>query len=316
VTGATGFIGGALCKRLQSEGARVLGLARDPDKGKALAATGVEVVEGDILDHARMSEVVAGMDVVFHLAAQLRAGSEDLYRLANFEATRHLAEACARAGVGRFIFTSSIMALGPIGDGVVDETHPLREYGDRYGNSKIAAERALRQAMDTTDLELVITRPGMVYGPRSPGWTVRIFNQVRAGRMPLINRGKGTSYPIYIDNMLDGLILCATHPAAVNQTFNFVDDPVTWAEYFGSFRAMLDHPVPARRAPRWLVNLGVTVLDPFVGRRNLRYAADMLGGYGVISNQKAKDLLGWEPKISLEEGMRRTEVWLREAGYL
>jgi nucleoside-diphosphate-sugar epimerase len=234
------------------------------------------------------------------------------------EATRHLAEASARAGVGRFVFTSSIAALGPIGDDVVDETRPLRVYGDFYGDSKIAAERAIQQVGEATGLTYVIARPGMVHGPRSPGWTVRMLNLVRSGYAPLVDGGRGTSYPVYIDNLVDGLLLCASHPAAPNQVFHFVDDgPVTWAEYFGHFQAMLDGgQLRGVRAPRWMVSLGVTVLDPFVVRRNLHYVADMLAGSGIISNQKAKDLLGWRPGVSLAEGMRRSETWLREAGHL
>ena len=317
VTGATGFIGGALCERLLAEGARVRGLARNSEKGRALAATGIEVVEGDVTDHARMTELVVGAEVVMHLAAQLRRGGEALHHTVNVEATRHLAAASAQAGVGRFVLASSIAALGPIGDGVVDETRPLREYGDRYGDSKIAAERAVQQVAQASGLIYVIARPGMVYGPRSPGWTIRILKLVRTGGAPLLGDGQGTSYPIYIDNLVDGFLLCATHPVAVNQVFNLVDDgPVTWAEYFGHFQAMLGGQPGARRVPLWMVKVGVVSLGPLVKRRNLSYAVDMLAGRGLISNQKAKDLLGWQPRVSLAEGMRRSEVWLRETGHL
>lgn len=316
VTGATGFVGGALCQRLLAEGARVHGLARNPEKGQALAATGVEVVEGDITNHPRMAEVVVGADVVMHVAAHLGPGTKQQYRAGNVDATRNLAQASAEAGVGRFVYTSSIAALGFIGDDRVDETKPLREYGDRYGDTKVAAERALHEVERETGLEIAIARLGMVYGPRSRSWAVRMFNFVRSGLLPLIGGEQALAYPVYIDNLLDGLLLCATHPAAAGQTFLFVDDPTTWAEYLGSFRVMLGKPRRIWRVPRWPVMLAVTLLDPFVRRRNLRYLADMFGGRGVVSNQKAKDVLGWQPRISLEEGMRRTEAWLREAGYL
>lgn len=321
VTGATGFIGSALCQRLLAEGAHVLALARNPDKGRKLAETGVEVVAGDITDHNRMSELVADADVVMHLAAQLGAGSEDEYIAANVTATRHLAQASAQAGVGRFIYTSSIAALGPIGDEIVDETRVLTAYGDRYGDSKIAAEQAVVQVAEETGLEYAILRPGMVYGPHSQGWTLRMYRLVKSGNAPLINGGQGSSYPIYIDNLLDGYILAATQSAAANQAFNFVDDgPVTWAEYFGHFAAMLTdaqgEAPHMRRIAGWVVKFAVRWIDPFSRRRSLRYATNMLIGRGSISNQKARDLLGWQQRVSLREGMRRSEAWLREEGHL
>ena len=105
----------------------------------------------------------------------------------------------------------------------------------------------MQRVKQDTGLQITIARLGMVYGPRSPGWSVRMFNLVRAGRAPLIGGNESTSYPVYVDNVLDGLLLCATHPAAVGETFFFVDDPTTWAEYLGGFQAMLDKPPRLRR---------------------------------------------------------------------
>jgi nucleoside-diphosphate-sugar epimerase len=318
VTGATGFIGGALCKRLLADGVRVCGLARNPEKGRVLAATGVEVVDGDLTDHARMAEVVQGADFVMHLGAHLRGDAVQVFRAVNVDATRALAEASAKAGVERFIFTSSIAVFGSVGDAVVDESKPLREYGDPYGDSKIGAERALREVAEASGLTYVIPRPGMVYGPRSPGWTLRVLRIVRSNQAPLIEGGRGTIFPIYIDNLLDGLLLCATHPAAPSQVFNFVDDgPVTWAEFLGYYQTMLGKErLRGLRGPRWMAQLAATVLDPFVSGYNLRYLVNVLAGTGVISNRKAKDSLGWRPSVSLAEGIRRTEAWLRQEGHL
>ena len=132
----------------------------------------------------------------------------------------------------------------------------------------------------------------------------------------LIGHKQAIAYPIFIDDLTDGLLLCAIHPGAAGEVFNFVGEPTTWAAYWGGFQSMLENPRRMWRVPRWMVRLGAMILDPIVKRRNLHFAADMLGGRGIISNQKAKDVLGWRPETSLEDGMRRTETWLREAGHL
>jgi nucleoside-diphosphate-sugar epimerase len=282
VTGATGFIGGHLTRRLHAEGAHVLALERTPGRGDALAALGIEIVQGDITDHPRMREIVdRDVQVVMHIAAWLgRTRPVRDAETVNVTATRHLAEASAAAGVERFVFTSSIATYGAQGDTDVDEDTPLESFGDPYGDSKIRAEAALRQVGQQTGLPYVIVRPGMVYGPGSVGWTKRI-----------------------------------AHPNAVGQIFNGVDDgPVTVADFLGGYMRM----IPTRRAiriPCWLARILGALADPFMSLK-LTYAITQMCGQGLISNQKAKDLLGWQPGVSLEEGLRESERWLRAEGIL
>ncbi len=317
VTGATGFIGGHLTHRLHAEGAHVLALERTPGKGDALAALGIEIVRGDITDHPRMREIIdQDVQVVMHIAAWLgRNRPVTDAETVNVAATRHLAEASAAAGVERFVFTSSIATYGAQGDTDVDEDTPLEPFGDPYGDSKIRAEAALHQVGQQTGLPYVIVRPGMVYGPGSVGWTKRIALWAKQGELPLFDGGRGTVFPVYIDNLVDLLVLCAAHPNAVGQIFNGVDDgPITLAEFLGGYMRM----IPTRRAiriPCWLARILGVLADPFLSLK-LTYAITQMCGQGLISNQKAKDLLGWQPKVSLEEGLRESERWLRAEGIL
>lgn len=316
VTGATGFIGKYLSFRLRDLGAQVIALERTPGNGSDLAAAGLTVVYGDVCDAEAMERIIgSGVDIVMHLAAWLPGPDWRAAEAINVAGTRSLAEICVTAHVERFVYTSSIMVYGLHGDLEVDEKTPLRPYGDPYGDSKIRAEQALREVAARGGLPYAIVRPGMVYGPGSRPWAVRPARLAKAGWTPLIDGGQGSAHPVYIDNLVDLLVLCATHSDAVGETFNGVDDPVTLGEFLGAYMAM----IPTRRAlrlPGWLVQMAAALIDPFLRDRSYRYVAHQLIGRGQVSNRHAKQRLGWRPRVSLEEGLRRTELWLRERNIL
>jgi nucleoside-diphosphate-sugar epimerase len=319
VTGATGFIGGYVARQLQAAGAHVVALARSSDRGSSLAQSGIECVYGDITDRARMETLLTQSPpgIVMHIAAWLGLPPDRrLAEAVNVAATRSLAEISAQAGAARFVFTSSIAVYGPLGSRDVDESTPVRPHGDHYGDSKVRAEQALWAVSAQTGLPCVVVRPGMVYGPGSPGWTVRMLKIARRGVMPLADGGHGTAHPIFIDDLVDLLLLAASHPAAEGETFNAVDNgPLTFAQFLGGYMAM----IPTRRAirlPGWMFRAAAFVADPFVARYKLRSIAAQLCGRGVISNQRARQVLGWQPRVPLPEGLRRSEEWLRAEGYL
>jgi nucleoside-diphosphate-sugar epimerase len=316
VTGATGFIGGHLARRLYQEGAHVLALERTPGKGDDLRKLGIEVVRGDITNTARMESIIGDdVQIVMHIAAWLRHSNPDNALLVNVEATRHLVEISASADIERFVYTSSVAVYGLHGDKNVDEGAALKPYGDPYGDSKIQSEEMLHRTAGQLGLDYVIVRPGMVYGPGSPGWTVRMVTMARRGSLPMVNHGQGTAPVIYIDDLVDLLILCTTHPGAAGRVFNGVGNgPVTLAEFLSGYMAM----IPTRRAirmPGWMAQVLLALANPF-SWRNLNYLADQLTGVGWVSNQQAKQLLGWQPKIPLEEGLIRSEQWLRSEGLI
>jgi len=318
VTGATGFIGGHLARRLHQEGAHVLALERTPGKGEALKELGIEIVPGDITDHPRMSEIMEqDVQIVMHIAAWvLGRGSAKDAEAINVTATRHLAQSAAAAGVERFVYTSSIAVYGLFGDTDVDESMPLKPFGDPYGDTKIQAEAAIREIGQKTGLPYTIIRPGVTYGPQAYDWTVRMIEWAKAGKIPLIGGGKGTFYPIYITDLIDLLVLCAEHPRAAGQIFNGLSDgPITRAEFYGKYMKMIPTE-RAKRIPCWVAKALAALLSPFFTSYNLHFLVDQNCGRGWISNQKAKDYLGWEPQVSLDEGMERCEEWLRSEGIL
>ncbi len=281
VTGATGFIGGHLARRLHQEGAHVLALERTPGKGDSLRKLGIEVVQGDIIDHVRMESIINdNVQIVMHIAAWLNPNKNpDNASVVNVEATRRLAEISAAANIERFVYTSSVAVYGLHGDRDVDEGAELKPYGDTYGDTKIQSEEMLHQVARQTGLDYAIVRPGMVYGPGSPGWTIRMADMARRGVFPMVNHGRGTAPVIYIDDLVELLVLCATHPNAVGRVFNGVGDgPITLAEFFSGYMAM----IPTRRAlymPGWLARILLTVANPFTWR-NLKYLYNQFVGTG------------------------------------
>lgn len=312
VTGATGFIGGYLSRRLASEGSSVIALEHTPGKGDWLRELGVEVVAGDIANQEQMQRIIGqGVDVVMHIAAWLRGRPFSNYQRVNIDATRALALASAVAGVERFVFTSSIAVYGLHGDANVDETTPLKPYSDPYGDSKIAGEKLLFDIRQKTGLRLVVVRPGMVYGPGSKGWTVRMAMMAKRGQIPVIDDGTGTAYPVYIDNLVDLLVLCAAHPDAVGEIFNGVDNgPVTLNEFLGAYMKMAN-TTRAIHAPAWAANLVARLVDPFVPGWSISFLANQLSGHGQVLNEKARRVLGWSQRVSLKDGLNQSEAWLR-----
>lgn len=317
ITGAAGYIGSRLAYHLHMEGARVVGLEHTPGTGAELAEVGIDMVRGDITDAGQMAAILStGFDVVMHIAAWLGGPDPRRAQPVNTLATRQLAQLSAEAGVQRFVFTSSIAVYGFLGDDTGTEDRPLTVFGDPYGDSKILAEQALHDVAEQTGLDVVIVRPGMVYGPGSRGWAVRPARWAKRGITPLLDRGQGTAYPIYVDDLVELLALAAVHPAAGGKTFNAVHpDPVTLGDFLGGYMQML----PTQRALRlscWLARSAATLVDPFVRRYRVAYLVSMMCGRGIIPADQAIHLLGWQLAVRLDEGLRRTEAWLHEEGIL
>lgn len=317
VTGATGFLGTHVVRRLKRLDANVVAIERTSGKGDHLLRLGVEVVPGDITDSSRMVELIDSLvDYVLHVAAALSGVPRKVFEAVNVQATENLARLSAEANVHRFIYISSIAVYGDFGDRDVDETYPLTEYGDPYGDSKIRSEKRLSQVVDSLSLSAVTVRPGFIYGPESPAWAIRLADWARRGIMPIVGDGSALAYPIYVDNLVDLILAAMTHPKASGRVYNGVDDgPVTMQQFLGGFLDMADTK-RALRLPAWLARLGSNAVDPFVSTRNMRYIVNQMISKGQISNQKAKQDLGWQPEIALEEGLLKTELWLKAHGYL
>ncbi len=317
VTGATGFIGSHLAEHLADvERASVTATGRNLSAVPFLREK-VSLRKADLLKRDEMAAVLAGQDVVFHIAAWLseRTDDEEMARRINVDATRELITLAAQAGVQRVILTSSIAAYGVPDKLMMDEGTPIDpQQMDTYGRTKALGEMVAREAATAHGIELVIVRPGMVYGPRSYSWTTGMFNMVDKGIPTLFGKAEGHAFPVYIDNLCDLLILTATKDAAVGETFNAVDDPVTWNQFFGYFGAMAGKK--PRRIP-FILARGVVFLKKVLKLDNIPLTTERLRFYRtktVYPYKKATRLLGYKPRIGIEEGMEKSADYLRSIG--
>jgi nucleoside-diphosphate-sugar epimerase len=318
ITGATGFVGAHLAQRLAANGALVTGTGRNLEAVSYLRNAGVRLHHASLLDFATMERLLANQDIVFHAAAWLnvRHGSIDQAWAVNVYATQMLVKAAAAAGVNRVVYLSSIMAYGPPRCDVMSEEKPLGlAQRNVYGRTKAEGEQRALEVAAACGLDLVVIRPGMVYGPGSTGWTVRMVRLVKYGVPVIFGNGTGHAYPVYIDNLVDALLLAATEARAPGQAYNMVDETITWQRWFDSYAAMAN--VTPRRVPLWFARLAFALAErmpPAIG-----LSPGLLAYYtakATYPHHKAIAHLGFRPAISFEEGMRRSEQWLRTEGYL
>jgi nucleoside-diphosphate-sugar epimerase len=312
ITGALGFIGRTLAERYRSLGAEVRGVDVRADPSAGVSA-------GDVSQPGRWQQDMAGAELVIHTAALVSntGGLDAAWRL-NVLGTRHALDGAAAAGVRRFVHISSVRAYSDLGfpDGV-DEHHPVRTDGNPYVDTKVASEQVALQAHGAGDVPVTILRPGDVYGPGSRPWTILPVEAIQAGRFLLPAMGRGIFSPVYVDNLVDGIVSAAASPAAAGQVFTLSDGvPVTCREFFGHYHRMLGRrgpvclPTPVAVA---LANGAASVArlrgtETEVNATTIRYFART----GTYSIARARRVLGYAPAVDLTEGMRRTEAWLRE----
>jgi nucleoside-diphosphate-sugar epimerase len=310
ISGALGFIGSVLAERYRSDGAEVRGV-------DVRAEPALGVVAGDIAEAGAWQEHASGCDLVINTAAYVGFGGElDQVWRVNVLGTRRMIDAAARGGAERFVQFSSVTTFGFEYPDGVDETYPVRLTGNPYPDSKIASEQVTLQAHVAGDVQATIIRPGDVYGPRSRGWTLLPAKMIKSGQLVLPAGGRGQIGPVYVDNLVDGVTLAAASPDAVGEIFTIADGyAIDMADFFGHYARMLGKG-PVRTLPtpiaRTIAAAGGRI-EKTLGRDTEMSAAsiDYLTKRGAYSIEKARRVLGYEPKVSLEEGMRRCEEWLR-----
>src|SRR3954454_13372832 len=315
ISGALGFIGSVLADYYRGQGAEVRGVdvRADPVLG---------VVAGDIGEAGDWQQHAQGCDLVINTAAYVGFGGEldEVWRV-NVLGTARMIKAAAAGGAERFVQFSSVTTFGFDYPDGVDETYPVRLTGNPYPDSKIAAEQVTLQAHVSGDVRATIVRPGDVYGPRSRGWTALPVKMIKAGQMVLPDGGHGHIGPVYVDNLVDGVTLAAASEAAVGEIFTIADGTAVEIGHFFGFYARMLGKAPPRTVPlavaRTIAATGGRI-EKALGRDTEMSAAsiDYLAKRGGYSIAKARNILGYAPKVDLAEGMRRSEEWLRAEGLL
>jgi len=328
ITGVPGWLTSALLRSLAADPPAGLTRVRcvtAPDAAWDRAAAGaglpfdLEVARADMRDGAALVRTVAGMDAVLHAAAILHVRrTRDWYDI-NATGTRLLAEAAVRAGTRRFVHISSNAAGGrsPSRDHLLTEDEPARPMS-HYGRSKRLAEQALEAL--SPDLETVNLRPCMFYGPPVPARHIDVYRRILTGRMPLVGGGDFARSVVHIDNLILACRLALSHPAAAGQTYYIADRQVhttrsvveAMARALGAPPRFL--PLPRAVAPlAWAGDMALAACGLYWQTLHLVGEADWHVG---VSIDKARRELGYDPAVTLDEGMAQAVAWCRDHGHL
>jgi dihydroflavonol-4-reductase len=321
LTGATGYTGGRLLEALRARGDEVSALVR-PGQTAPGGEGASRVVEGDLRDEAAASRLVEGAEAVLHVAAVYRtAGHPDsYYREVNVEGTGRLLEAATRAGVRRFVHTSTVGVHGHIAHPPADESAPFAP-GDIYQATKAEGEGLALDYHRRRGLPVSVVRPGAIYGPGETR-LLKLFRAIARGRYAIVGDGRSYYHPVYIDDLVQGFLLALDREEAVGESFLIcgpeyvtqADLAATIARHTGG--RVLPFRIPARPI-QWAGDLVEAVcvplgLEPPLHRRRV----DFWTKSRAFSTQKARLWLGYVPRVGLEEGIARTAAWYREAGWL
>lgn len=343
VTGAGGFIGGRVVEILHAMGRdEVVAGVRRWSSAARIGRLPIEIVACDVADSASVHAALAGVTHVVHCAVgDARA---------TVTGTEVLLAAARAAGVRRLVHVSTIDVYGRE-SGVVTEEAPMQETGAAYGDTKIAAEQAVRRALQM-GLEATIVRPTIVYGPYSPNWTIEYAERLQKRPWPFPRaQSSGICNAVYVDDVVQGILRCLSHPAAVGEAFNLngADWP-SWYDYFEQLNAALGLP-PIVAESRSASTLHAYTVQPVrqVAKLALRhFQPQIMGLYqrsalakrlmkrveGVIRaapttaefrlysrtatfpTTKAERLIGYRPSVGLAEGLQLSAAWLRHHGYV
>ncbi len=324
ITGATGFVGSAVVRRLIDAGHQVRALARAHSDRRNLDGLGLEVVTGDLRDPASLARAVAGCSALFHVAADYRLWAPDpdeLYR-SNVTGTRDLMAAAADAGVARIVYTSSVATLGFNADGApADETTPvgLDDMIGDYKRSKFLAEEAVRRLVAEQALPAVIVNPSTPAGPRDarPTPTGRMIVEAAAGRMPAyVDTGLNI---VHVDDVADGHLL-AYERGAAGERYVLGGDDMTLAEILGEIARLTGRAPPRIKLPHGLILpfahaaeawARLSGREPFATVDGIRMARKTM----FFSSAKAQARLGYTPRPAAE-ALADAVAWYRDNGYL
>jgi nucleoside-diphosphate-sugar epimerase len=384
ITGATGFIGGRLAEATCALGVPTVAVVRQWSRAARLSRLPVDLAAADILDAESMRRAMAGCEVVFHCAVDFRRTGR-AHRRSSVTGTRNVLQTALDAGVRRVVYLSTTAVFGRTPPpGVLAEDAATSRTGAMYGDAKLDAERI---ALDyhRRGLPVAILRPTIVYGPFSRTWVEEFAAAIRDGRMVLVNGGAGTCNALYVDNLVEAMLLAARHPAAPGEIFHISDArTVTWREFLEALARALGEeylPLPemtteeidavraqaSRRRGSSLAQTLRLLADPrfratlrtipLVGRletvargtartllpeavlRRARETASawrrppsgggaaapvrpllrpslisLLASTTTFGIDKARRILGYDPRIDFQTGMRLTAAWIRWAG--
>jgi len=319
VTGGGGFLGRAIVDRLIARGDFVRSFSRGAHP--ELEALGVEVHRGDLADADAVRKAADGCDIVFHVAAKAGVwGPAKEYERTNVLGTDNVLLACRTLKIPKLVYTSSpSVAFHGVDQEGTDETEAYPEtYLCHYARTKAMAERNV-MAANGADLATVSLRPHLIWGPGDPHLVPRILQRARAGRLRLLDGGEKLVDSVFIDNAADAHLLAADSKIAGRTYYVTQGDPIPMRELIGRILEAAGLPPEARSVSSRVAYAAGAILEALfriVGARSeppmTRFVARQLSTAHWFDPAAAREDLGYDPAVSLDQGMERLATWLRK----
>jgi nucleoside-diphosphate-sugar epimerase len=319
VTGGTGFVGRHLVEHLRASGDEVTALVRSPSRGAPLAAAGARLEPGDLHDHGALARAVAGQDLIYHVAGAVAAPNESAYLAGNRDGTANVLAAAEAAGVRRFVFVSSLAAVGPSRKGAPHAGDVPPRPVTAYGRSKLAAEQVVR----SSPVDWTIVRPPAVYGPRDRENFLAVFKGMRFGLAPVFGDGSMELSAVFAPDLAAALRASGVSTRTIGQVY-YANHPevITSAELVRTIAGAAGRTVRIVGLPEPVAR-GILAVTGAVAR--------LAGRSTILNLDKANEFYqeawsadpgalrrdaGWEARHDAAAGFAATYRWYREAGWL
>ncbi len=321
VTGANGFIGSNLVKKIIQSGHSVKALVLPGTSIDNIKSTGCEIIYGNMLDVHQFENSLEGIDIIFHLAARVSDWGrwKDFYKL-NVSATKDLINSAIKHEVKRFVFVSSLAIHKPTGYRNGDENAPRNNTDFPYALSKIMIEDFLDECYIKRVIEPVIIRPGVFpFGPEDYTSFSKIADAMRRGLFGYVNGGKALLCTAYVENLVDGMILAGMKEIARGQKYIIGDNvKITWRELIELFAKELKVKPPRIDIPYFVAKIAAGTMEGIFRLLMIKspppltdYRVSLVAKDFYFNSEKAMKELGYKPSISIEDGVRRTVRWYR-----
>lgn len=323
LTGAGGFIGRHLVDYMLSRNRSVIALDVNIDGIQHLRDhPRLRQIQLDIRSHESVNALIKDADLIFHLAAAHRevGVDEDYYRAINVEALKNMLQAAMKEKVRRFVHCSTVGVYGPLATVPADENMVCRP-DITYERTKLEGEEAVRRAVSSRGLSAVIIRPSWVYGPECPR-TLKLFRSIAKRRFFFVGDGKNLRHPVYIADLLSAFELASTVSIPSGEAVNVAGpNAVTIRELVEKIIRQLDINYRPPTLPLGPVIMGCRLMEKgfaFIGRqppfstRSVKFFTEN----SSFSIEKARNLLGYQPEISLDDGLSRTLNYCKQQGFI
>ena len=327
VTGATGLVGSHVAERARRLGMRVRALVRPGTGAQQLEHWGVERAEGELTDPASLVAAAQGATLVVHCAAKVGDwGNVDDYRAVNVRGLEHLLNAVEAAGTLRhFVHVSSLGVYeGRDHRGTDESVEPSRTGLDPYTLTKIEAEQRVLWHIARHELPATIVRPGFIYGPRDRSVLPRLLARLKARQVKYFGSGEQLMNNTFVGNLVDAIFAVLKRPQTIGEIFNVTDGKlVSKREFISQVASLAGYPAPRGAVPLWVARLATTLSERVyraLGAKeapllnNARYK--FLGLHLEFSIDKARRVLGYDPRVAFPEAMQQTIDWFRAEGRL